>query len=260
MAEATTGEGFKFKDGSIPGVCKICGEPAWSARSNRCEIHKIEAKKSTGAKRGVGKRGPGKNNKGSSPRITSDGSPEATVVAQVVESVGSISTKTFSSRPPTAAEWDDKLGDLVVLLTMVYVEYAVVRPFKLADDVAAHWIEQLGMTEQEAATIVEPCSFLIAKTDLNKKHGREAMEVLAFAPAILSVIEWTNRVSEFRREMQRQLGGENVVSFESPRPAESSIRVTESGAPIANFGGDTDPDNAPTKRVDRSGADVEQQN
>lgn len=240
--------GFVFKDGSVPGVCKTCGAPAWSPRSNACAEHrKTPAIKVKAAK-----------NK--TPRINADGSPaEPSPLTQAVESAGAITAKTFSSKPPTASEWEDKLSTLVVLLTMTYVEYAVVRPFHLPDEQASYWVERLGMTEEEASTIVEPCSFLIAKTDLNKKHGRETIEILAFAPAILSVISWADRVSEFRREMQRQLGGDNVVNFESARPAPSAER-TESGAPIANFRGVTDPDQAPTARVDRDRADVVQPN
>jgi hypothetical protein len=228
--------GFVFKDGSVPGVCKTCGEPSWSPRSNACAEHR----KTPAIKL--------KADKNKAPKINADGSPaEPSIVAQAVESAGTITAKTFSSKPPAASEWEDKLSSLVVLLTMTYVEYAVVRPFHLADEQAAYWVERLGMNDEEAASIVEPCSFLIAKTDLNKKHGREAIEILAFAPAILSVISWADRVSEFRREMQRQLGGENVVSFEGPRDAQSASR-TESGAPVANFGGPGKwgPDQAPT--------------
>ena len=240
--------GFVFKDGSVPGVCKTCGEPSWSPRSNACALHR----KTPAVKL--------KAEKTKSPRINADGSPvEPSPLATAVETAGAITAKTFSSKPPSASEWEDKLGSLVVLLTMTYVEYAVVRPFHLADDVAAHWVEQLGMTDEEASTVVEPCSFLIAKTDLNKKHGREAIEILAFAPAILAVISWADRVSEFRREMQRQLGGDNVVSFQSPRSTEGPDR-TESGAPLANFRGVTDPSQAPTARVDRDRSDVEQPN
>jgi hypothetical protein len=245
--------GFVFKDGSVPGVCKTCGAPSWSSRSNACAEHrktpavKVKAKKVTTVK------------KGAAPRVNADGGPEPSVVSQAVDAAGAITAKTFSSKAPSASEWEDKLSALVVLLTFTYVEYAVVRPFHLPDDQAAMWVERLGMTDDEAEKIVEPCSFMIAKTDLNKKHGREAIEVLAFAPAILAVISWADRVSEFRREMQRQLGGENVVRFESSATSEGSGR-TESGAPIANFRGVTDPSQAPTASVDRNGFDVEHQN
>lgn len=245
--------GFVFKDGSLPGVCKTCGEPSWSPRSNACEQHRktpaVKVKAEKPAKR---------TKKGDAPRVNNDGSPaeEPSIIAQAVGAAGTITPKTFSSRPPSASEWEDKLSALTVLLTMTYIDYVVVRPFHLPEDQAAIWVERLAMTDEEAASIVEPCSMLIAKTDLNKKHGREAIEVLAFAPAILSIVSWADRVSEFRREMQRQLGGENVVSFESSRSTQGASR-TESGVPLANFGGVTDPSQAPTARVHRDGADLE---
>jgi hypothetical protein len=246
--------GFVFKDGSVPGVCKTCGAPSWSPRSNACADHrktpavKVKAKKVKTTSKGA-----------SAPRVNDDGSPvESSVVSQAVDAAGAITARTFSAKPPSASEWEDKLSALVVLLTFTYVEYVVVRPFHLPEDQAAHWVERLGMTDDEAEKIVEPCSFLIAKTDLNKKHGREAIEILAFAPAILAVVSWADRVSEFRREMQT-LGGDNVVRFESPGPSQGPLR-TESGAFVANFGGVTDPGQAPTASVDRNGADMEHTN
>lgn len=255
MSKSTTGEGFTFKDGSKPGTCKTCGEPAWSPRSNACAQHrKTPAIKVKAEKKKTSAGAPG-------PRVSSDGGPvdEPSPAAKVVEAAGAITARTFSDRPPNAKEWEEKLSTVVVLLTMTYVDYAVVRPFHLPDDQAATWIERLGMTDDEASTVVEPCSFLIAKTDLNKKHGREAIEILAFAPAILAVIEWSNRVAEFRREMQRQLGGDNVVNIQGARAPQSSAR-TESGVPVVNFVGVTDPDQAPTARVDRSHVDVDESN
>lgn len=245
-----------FKDGSTPGTCKTCGAPAWHPRSNKCAEHRNTPAIKVKAE-------PKKTKAAPAPRVASDGGPvdDPSPLATAVAEAGKITAKTFSDRPPNAKEWEDKLTSLVVLLTMTYVEYAIVKPFKLPEQVADAWVERLGMTEEEAATIVEPCSFVIAKTDLNKKHGREAIEILAFAPAILSVISWADRVTEFRREMQQQLErGDNVLSFTSPSTSQGPSRAESGGPPVANFRGVTDPSQAPTARVDRDSPDVDEQN
>jgi hypothetical protein len=237
---------FQFKDGSVPGVCKTCGEPAWSPRSNACATHrkspavKVKAEKV----KNVG------------PSVNADGSPGERT-KQFVETAGEITSKTFSGKAPSASEWEEKLTALVILATMTYVEYVVVRPFHLPEPNATEAVSILGMTEDEARTIVEPCSFLLARSDINKKHGREALELLAFAPALLAIIAWADRVSSFRTQMQAQLGDPNV-SFESPQTSPGPGR-TRDGVPYANFGGVTDPGEAPTARVngDRPHLDLE---
>ena len=229
---------FEFKDGSKPGVCKTCGKPSWSPRSNACLEHK---------------KTPAVKAKASSKRIGGAEASAKPILTQAVEAAGEITAKTFGSRPPTAQEWEDKLTALVVLLTMTYVEYVVVRPFQLPEPNATNAVAALGMTDDEARTIVEPCSYLMAKTEINKKHGREAIEVLAFAPAILAVVGWADRVSQFRREMSLQQGDPNV-RLES---TEAASGPSGAGPVIANFRGVTDPSQAPTARVNGDGAHVD---
>lgn len=235
---------FTFKDGSVAGVCSVCGDKAWSIRSNKCEKHRSATPYKSKAK---------KNRR---PPAAAAEAPSESMGAQLVGAAGEITAKTFSPRPPTAAEWEDKLTALVVLATMTYVEYVVVRPFHLPEPHATEAVSMLGMTEDEARTVVEPCSYLIGRSELNKKHGREAIEILAFAPAVLAIVSWADRVSSFRQQMQAQLGGPDVrlqSVATAPRTSE-----TGGGAPIANFGlGEWDPDKAPTARVHGNGPHVD---
>jgi hypothetical protein len=237
---------FTFKDGSLPGVCSVCGATSWSPRSNKCEQHKPIKVKAKNVK--------GPNVKGPN----ADGTRKP-VVTQVVETAGAINARTFSGKPPTAGEWEDKLTSLVVLLTMTYVEYAVVKPWELPEPRATEAVAALGMTDDEARTIVEPVGYLLAKTEINKKHGREAIELLAFAPAILSVIAWAERVTTFRRQMALERGGDHV-GIEGAEAA-SGAGGPRGGPPLANFRGATDPRQAPTARNngDRPHVDSEDQ-
>jgi len=222
---------FTFPDGSTPGTCTVCGATSWSPRSNKCEEHKPVQKPK------------GESKKKGRPRLDPNGSKSTTT--QFVEAASVIDSKTFSGKPPTAAEWEDKLGALVVLLTMTYVEYAVVKPLKMGEPASTNAVANLGMTDEEASTIVEPFGHLIAKSAINKKHGREAIEVLAFAPALLAIMAWADRVSTFRAQFQ--IEGASDVRTQGPQ-AEGGEGQTASGVPVANFRGVTDPDQAPSRR------------
>jgi len=230
------------------GTCSVCGKPSWHSRSNKCEEHR-PAK---------GGRPPGRARQ---PR-------EQTTAARIVGALPAIDAKTFSGKTPTAAEWEEKLTAVVVLLTMTYIEYAVIKPSDLAEPYATQMTERLGMTEDEARTIVEPVAHAISGTKVNKDHGREAIELLAFAPALLAVLEWNARVQRFKKELksgevtilpeplrQEESGNGSHRRAEAPAPAERS-----SGVPVANFGGGGgvwDPSEAPTARVHRDGAELD---
>lgn len=247
---------FVFKDGSVAGTCTVCGDPSWSIRSNKCEAHKSAKPYVSKSKKAKAERTAKRPVK---PALSSDGGPSESTVAQAVQNATTITASTFSSKPPSAGEWEDALAALVVLATMTYVEYVVVRPYKLPDDAATNAVSILGMSDDEARTIVGPCSYLLSKSDVNKKHGREAIEVLAFAPAILAIVAWADRVAQFRREMNVQLGGGSDVSTQS-FAAPTGEGSTGGGAPIANFRGVTDPSEAPTARVNGNGPHVDHSN
>jgi hypothetical protein len=66
-------------------------------------------------------------------------------------------------------------------------------------------------------------------------------------------------VAQFRREMNDQLGGGSDVSTQS-FAAPSGEGEARSGPPIANFRGVTDPNEAPTARVNGNGAHVDYPN
>ena len=248
---------FQFRDGTFAGTCSVCGAPSWSPRSNKCADHKSATPYKSKSKKAKAERAAARR----SPSVASDGGPITGPVTgpstkQYVEAAGEITSKTFSGKPPTASEWEEKLTALVVLGTMTYVEYVVVRPVGLSDADATQAVAILGMTDEEARTIVEPCSYLLGRSELNKKHGREAIEILAFAPALLAIVSWADRVSQFRQQMQ--VGDPNVSTqrFEAAPGASE----TTGGPVIANFRGVTDPGQAPTARVNGDGAHLDREN
>lgn len=231
------------------GTCSVCGKKSWHPRSNKCEDHRPA--------------------KGGRPAGNANATREQSTAAKVLGGLPAIDAKTFSGKTPTATEWEEKLTAVVVLLTMTYIEYGVIKPAGLGEPYATQMTAELGMTDEEARTIIEPIAHAISGTKMNKDHGREAIELLAFAPAILAVVEWTSRVQRFKKELT---SGETQVMpptmrvvrepehgsdrrTETPTPAEGS-----SGVPFANFGGAGgvwDPSQAPTARVHRDGAELD---
>lgn len=236
--------------GSALGTCSVCGKEAWSPRSNKCADHRNS--KTKGAA-----------------RIPGPGREESTA-ARVVGGLPSIDAKTFSGRPPTASEWEEKLSALVVLGTMMFVEFAVIKPAGLQEPYATQMTEELGMTDAEAEKIVEPFAHLFAGLEVNKSHGRHAIEFLAFAPAMLSAADWYQRIAHFRREdaRAREMGGAVVMPPPRERePDSGSSGRAQAQAPadggtgpvVANFGGAGvwDPDQAPTARIHPDGAELD---
>ena len=229
------------------GKCTVCGKPSWSAHSNKCEEHRA---------------------KPPTPRRVG-GSAKPTAAAQIVGALPAIDAKTFSGKAPTATEWQEKLSATVVLLTLMYVEYAVINPSGIQEPYASNMMNELAMSDGEAETITEPFAHLVAGLEVNKKHGREAIEFLAFAPAILAVVEWHHRVSAFKREYaatgetQTQVIPETQPLRREVPPDVSSERPqapTPAERPaVANFGGPGvwDPDQAPTSREHPNGSDLD---
>lgn len=230
------------------GVCSVCGKKSWSAHSSKCEEHRPKAQQAA------------------EPRT------EQSTAAKIVGALPAIDKQTFSGKPPTADEWQSKLGALVVLATMTYVEYGAIRPSGLPEPYATQMTNQLAMTDAEAESIVEPFAHLFAGLEANKKYGRQAIEFLAFAPAMLSALEWYSRVAAFKRETRehQETGTPRVIPPDptrgetngSGRRAEAAPPAEGGVAPpgaVINFGGPGvwDPDQAPTARVHPNGTDLD---
>jgi hypothetical protein len=76
-------------------------------------------------------------------------------------------------------------------------------------------LHEAGLTRDEHnLAIDQTAAHAIAGTKVNKDHGREAIEILAFAPAILAVAEWWSQVQRFKKELQ---SGEFVVPEQNDR-------------------------------------------
>ena len=174
------GKGFDVKD---RGICKVC---QIEIAKNRfyCDEHR-----------------PAKLE----PKVKEPKSRPATAVSAATAIVreGTPATEAARKRPPTAKEWQDKMGLALALLTTWMVLRIVSRSdlHEAPDEVQDSAVDHLEMGEDEVDAIVDPFVALITGPlgGVNKKYGRQSLEILGVLPAALAMVTWRNRVRDFER-------------------------------------------------------------
>jgi hypothetical protein len=174
------GKGFDVKD---RGICKVC---QIEIAKNRfyCDDHR-----------------PAKPE----PKAKEPKSRPATAVSAATAIVreGTPTTEAARKRPPTAKEWQDKMGLALALLTTWMVLRIVSRSdlHEAPDEVQDSAVDHLEMGEDEVDAIVDPFVALITGPlgGVNKKYGRQSLEILGVLPAALAMVTWRNRVRDFER-------------------------------------------------------------
>jgi len=174
------GKGFNVND---RGICKIC---QIEIPKNRfyCDDHR-----------------PAK----AEPKAKEPKSRPATAVSAATAIVreGTPTTEAARKRPPTAKEWQDKMGLALALLTTWMVLRIVSRSdlHEAPDEVQDSAVDHLEMGEDEVDAIVDPFVALITGPlgGVNKKYGRQSLEILGVLPAALAMVTWRNRVRDFER-------------------------------------------------------------
>ena len=174
------GKGFDVKD---RGICKVC---QIEIAKNRfyCDEHR-----------------PAKPE----PKAKEPKSRPATAVSAATAIVreGTPATEAARKRPPTAKEWQDKMGLALALLTTWMVLRIVSRSdlHEAPDEVQDSAVDHLEMGEDEVDAIVDPFVALITGPlgGVNKKYGRQSLEILGVLPAALAMVTWRNRVRDFER-------------------------------------------------------------
>ena len=174
------GKGFDVKD---RGICKVC---QIEIPKNRfyCDEHR-----------------PAKPE----PKAKEPKSRPATAVSAATAIVreGTPTTEAARKRPPTAKEWQDKMGLALALLTTWMVLRIVSRSdlHEAPDEVQDSAVDHLEMGEDEVDAIVDPFVALITGPlgGVNKKYGRQSLEILGVLPAALAMVTWRNRVRDFER-------------------------------------------------------------
>ena len=174
------GKGFDVND---RGICKVC---QIEIAKNRfyCDEHR-----------------PAKPE----PKAKEPKSRPATAVSAATAIVreGTPTTEAARKRPPTAKEWQDKMGLALALLTTWMVLRIVSRSdlHEAPDEVQDSAVDHLEMGEDEVDAIVDPFVALITGPlgGVNKKYGRQSLEILGVLPAALAMVTWRGRVRDFER-------------------------------------------------------------
>jgi len=127
----------------------------------------------------------------------------AVSAATAIVREGAPTTEAARKRPPTAKEWSEKMGLALALLTTWLVLRIISRSdvSQAPDEEQDAWADRLEMGEDEVSAIVDPFVALITGPlgGVNKKYGRQSLEILGVLPAALAMVTWRNRVRDFER-------------------------------------------------------------
>ena len=124
--------------------------------------------------------------------------------ASAIVHAGEPTSEAAKRKPPTSAEWREKLGLTLALITLWMVMRLVARSDlrDAPDEIQDAYTDRLAMGDDEVDAIVDPFVALISGPlgGVNKKYGRAGLEVLGVAPATLAMVTWRSRVRDFERE------------------------------------------------------------
>ena len=174
------GKGFNVND---RGICKVC---QIEIAKNRfyCDEHRPIKPE---------------------PKVKEPKARPATAVSAATAIVreGTPTTEAARKRPPTAKEWSDKMGLALALITTWLVLRIIARSdlAQAPDEIQDAEADRLEMGEDEVDAIVDPFVALITGPlgGINKKYGRQSLEILGVLPAALAMVTWRNRVRDFER-------------------------------------------------------------
>jgi len=188
VAESKTARPFVNPN---PGHCRECGVELANKRFQYCTSHRPA-------------HAPPQQRRAKAQRIAATAREKGTgrAVLEMVPGVGS--AKGTDASTPTVADWDDGLGRLAVGLTWA-VGLRVTRGEPR--DVRGRMAVELAMTDDEALAVTHPIAARFAGTTLNRRHGRKILETLALSEPIVAVMQYADRLHEYRFERARREAG-----------------------------------------------------
>ena len=202
------GKGFDVKD---RGICKVC---QIEIPKNRfyCDEHRPEPHRT--------------RNKEDKPDAPKKRPATAVSAASAIVREGTPTTEAARKRPPTAKEWQDKMSLALALITTWVVLRIISRSdvAQAPDEEQDAWADRLEMGEDEVDAIVDPFVALITGPlgGVNKRYGRQSLEILGVLPAALAMVTWRGRVRDFERAHcpPRQKRGQHQRAPVPPRQDE----------------------------------------
>ena len=178
------------------GKCRVC-EIEIAKNRFYCDEHRpVETVKKAEAKAAAHARNKAVKNEPPKRPAT------AVSAARTVVQAGTPTTEA-RKRPPTAKEWSDKMGMALALLTTWLVLRIISRSdlAEAPDEVQDATADRLEMGEDEVDAIVDPFVALVTGPlgGLNKKYGRQSLEILGILPAVVAFLTWRGRLRDFEK-------------------------------------------------------------
>lgn len=154
-------------------------------------------------------------------------------------------SRSISTRPPTAEEWQDFLGGTVLrLLTEGYL-YMVLFRYVDESDLSPREREMTRLTKEELREIAAPVATVASKNKLARKHGRTVIASAESYESLIDLFFWAKRVSKIARKYRPVKGraaktpAETVEGtvFDGPVPGTDEGTAFSRDGGLPNFGG-----------------------
>ena len=111
-----------------------------------------------------------------------------------------IRSRSVSTKPPTAAEWQNFLGKTVLrLATEGYLYLVLFRHFD-ENELTPRELESVRLTAEELCEIAAPVATVASKNKLAKKHGRTIIASAESYESVIDLFFWMKRVNKIARK------------------------------------------------------------
>lgn len=164
-------------------------------------------------------------------RPRKDGSP-----LQIVETIGDAGKPRGAAarQAPKRGEWEKKVS-MTLGIVATWRTVRVVNSSRLPDEAKDEAVDRLTMSEDETDAVAAPFASVVAEgplAALNKKYGRQALDVLDLLPALVAIVSFESRIRDFNRQYgnppaPRQPRGRREAPANGSRPVASDAAPEE---------------------------------
>lgn len=131
-----------------------------------------------------------------------------------------------NSRPPSAAEWQDVLGRIVIKgLANAYTAWMFGG---IEDEITQRELDSVMLTKEDLDEISAPLAGFASKNSFLQRHGRSIVSFAGSYEAIIGLLIWARRVNKIARKHRR------VIEERMARTPASGVFITE-GSPDNGF-------------------------
>lgn len=137
------------------------------------------------------------------------------------------------SRPPSAAEWQDVLGRIVIRgLANAYTAWMFGG---IEDEITERELKSVMLEKEDLDEISAPIASFASKNSFLQKHGRSIVSFAGSYEAILALLIWARRVNKIARKHRK------IIESRMVHTPEPGVFITEGSIPNGFPGQDVGP-------------------